>query len=638
MKDARKSSRGAVLASLLCFAAASAQEISLPANWPADEMVFGYALGVLEDAIRGVKAPADELTRNLYAYPHRNVTMQLNQQGGIDTATTVNAIWELAQMWIPQIRGWDGHENERHTGIGVTMSVFSAEIGEAQVDVRDERVRVLRKMNDTATIARWFSWMETIQSKINYYTDQDALPNPIVVLEPDVWGTVLQARFHFENEPCDSSWCEGKTWGQVLDFRVPLNEGLAAANSPIAVEVAANPALYPQTVAGLARAMVRAVRQAMPGANLFSHVSTWAVYADGCTNGGSPENLTNDNLRAFKSTESMVNWPAGYVKLSAMANVRFYRELYGWNAETGGHLDEAVWPDGFAVEKYPYDAGMVRDSAGTGHYRAQSAYPMPGAGTDAFFWNQTQMNRWILWAKTLSQGSRMPLLAYGVPVGNGSLPDEPFAWKDTFVDWLFSSSNWGDRYVWDPDNWTKFKNAGFVGIFASRAGWPATGTHWNARTQRSGDGTGCGSTINGIAVSCPVSTAGDGLFFVSQFKGHDRSLAPIPVTFDEEAFGLYTGFCQAPPEEEDDAGTRADVVRAAVVGAAFVRGGRVFVPASGQVAEAKVYDLFGRERLDFGGALENGMLSFDASALPVGTYFVSVTADGARSVQSVRLK
>ena len=140
MKDARKSSRGAVLASLLCFAAASAQEISLPANWPADEMVFGYALGVLEDAIRGVKAPADELTRNLYAYPHRNVSMQLNQQGEIDTATTVNAIWELAGTLIPQIRGWDGYENERHIGIGVTMSVFSAEIGDAQVDVRDERV------------------------------------------------------------------------------------------------------------------------------------------------------------------------------------------------------------------------------------------------------------------------------------------------------------------------------------------------------------------------------------------------------------------------------------------------------------------------------------------------------------------
>ena len=638
MGNARFFRRGfAAFLALTLFSSVSAQEISLPSNWPGDEMVFGYAFGVLEDAVRGVKAPADELTRNLYAYPHRNVSMQLNMQGEIDTTTAVNAIWELASTWIPQIRGWDGHENERHTGIGVTMSVFSAEIGDPEADVRDERVRILRKMNDAATVARWFSWIETIQSKINFYTDRDTLSNPVVILEPNVWGTILQARFHFEDEPCNSSWCAGKTWGEVLDFHVPLNEGLSAANSPIASEVAADSALYPQTVAGLARAMVLAARRAMPKANIFSHVSTWAVYADGCTNGGKPENLTNDNLRAFKSTGSMVNWPKGYVNLSAMANVRFYRELYGWNAETGGHLDDAVWPDGFAVEKYTYDAGMVQDTAGSGHYRAQSAYPMPGANTTAFFWNQDQMDRWILWMTTLSQGSRMPLLAYGVPLGNGSLPDKPFAWKDTFVDWLFSTSNWGDRYVWDPDNWTKFKNAGFIGIFAARAGWPATGTHWGPRVQRSSDGTGCNSTVRGVTINCPDTTDGDNYFFITQFKGHDRSLTPIPVTFNETSFDRYSGFCQAPPEEED-AGLQNNGVKASATGAAFVRDGRVFVPVDGHVADAKVYDVLGQERLDFGHSFSDGRLFFDATALPSGTYFVSVTTERGRSVQSVRLK
>ncbi len=537
----------ALSAALLVAAAAplSAQTINKPAHWPGNDMVFGYAWGAQGDNLSAIAAPTQELTKDLYTYPYRYVSMQMNSAGQADASIAIAAMNELSQT-VPTLKGWDGSEGLRHVGIGAVMSIFSGEIGDAQVEARDERYLILRKMNDVPTLARWFSWLDQVKSSINSATA------PIVVLEPNVWGTILQARFHFETEGCNESWCSGRTWAQVLDFDVPLNQGLQQANSPIAAEVAANPALYPQTVAGLARAMVRAARQAMPNANIFSHVSTWAAYANGCSGSGTTGELTNDNLREFKSTKSMVNWQEEDIKISAMANVRFYRDLFGWDTTRGGHLDDAVWPDGFAVEKYTYDAGMVQDPNGTGHYRAQSAYAMPGAGTSTFFWNQTQMNRWITWMTTLSQGSRMPLLGYGIPLGNGALSNQPFSWQDTFVDWLFSSTNWGTQFTWDADNWQKFKDAGFLGLFASRAGWPATGTHWGSRTQAGGDGTGCNITINGVMASCPGSTSGDNNFFITQFKNHDRSISPIPVTFDEETFAQYSGFCRGRSEATVD--------------------------------------------------------------------------------------
>ena len=545
----------AAVGAALLAVSASAQSITKPANWPGDEMVFGYTWGAQGDNLSAITAPTQELTKGLFTYPYRYVSMQLNSAGQADASVAISAMNELSGT-IASLKGWDGSESQRHVGMGAVMSIFSGELGDAQVEARDERYLILRKMNDVATLARWFSWLDQVKGALN-----SASQAPIVILEPNVWGTILQARFHFESDACNESWCSGMTWADVLNFHVPLNEGLAQAGSPIAGEVAGNPGLYPQTVAGLARAMVRAARQAMPRANIFSHVSTWAAYANGCSQTGTSGELTNDRLREYKSTLSMVTWQDDDIKISAMANVRFYRDLFGWNEANGGHLDESVWPDGFAVEKYTYDAGLVQDPNGTGHYRAQSIYPMPGAGSAAFFWDQTKMNHWITWMTTLSQGSRMPLLAYGIPLGNGALSNQPFSWQDTFVDWLFSSSNWGSTYTWDGDNWNKFKQAGFVGILASRAGWPATGTHWGSRTQAGGDGTGCNISINNVMVGCPGSTSGDNNFFVTQFKGHDRSLSPIPVTFDEETFAQFSGFCRGRSEATvnvEEKGIRVD--------------------------------------------------------------------------------
>jgi len=320
--------------------------------------------------------------------------------------------------------------------------------------------------------------------------------------------------------------------------------------------------------------MVLAAKRAFPSATIFAHTSTWAVYANGCAGSGATDNLTSKNLLDFKSVKSMVNWSPEDIELSAMANVRFYRELFGWDWNDEEHVNDynggLMWPHGFAVEKYGYDAGMVEAS---NHYTIQTTDPngMPGAGTRAYYWNQNQMDNWLRWCSVLSQGSKLPLLAYGIPLGNGSLTNQPLSWKDTFVDWLFNSPHWGDTYTWNPDNWERFKQAGFIGIWAGRGGWPATGTHWASRAVSAGDGSGCFATINGQYIDCPANTPGDNGYFFSQFRSRDLTFTPIPITFDEENFAKFSGFCTGRSEAtvkteffgiqaKDAAGNRKDGV------------------------------------------------------------------------------
>ena len=517
--------------------AQAAHYISKPSTWPNNQMALGYTWGSQADGI----PPTTNGTIGLNQFPYRFVSAQMGQGcSDFSCASLASAIaaYEELGNTIPNLVGWDGHESERIVNLGAVMSILGIGVEDAEVDAKQEKDAMLNKMTNVSTLVNWFNSLSQIAGAIT------KTAHPVLILEPNVWGTILQARFHFETEACNQPYCQGKTWAQVLEFSVPLRQALQSANSPILSEVNANPDLYPENVAGLARAMVRAVRYAIPSATVFAHASTWAVYANGCSGNGATENLTNDNLREFKSTKSMVNWQAEDIQLSAMANVRFYRELFGWNDEARTRLNDNVWPHGFAIEKYGYDAGMVQNS---NHYTAQSTFPMPGAGTGTFFWNQRQMDNWLTWAATLSQGSGLPLIAYGIPLGNGSMPNQPFQWQDTFVDWLFSSGNWGGQYTWSGDNWDRFKQAGFLGVLAARNGWPATGTNWGTLSS-TGVATGCNSTIRGQIISCPASSSGDNMFFFNQFVAHDRNLSDIPVTFDEENFAQFSGFCRGRSE------------------------------------------------------------------------------------------
>ena len=77
-----------------------------------------------------------------------------------------------------------------------------------------------------------------------------------------------------------------------------------------------------------------------------------------------------------------------------------------------------------------------------------------------------------------------------------------------------------------------------------------------------------------------------------------------------------------------------------VIGKAVVNSGRVTVPVkvNGNTVSAKVFSMQGKMLLDFGNSYSAGLLGFDASMLPQGSYMLSVQVGSVRSIQKVQIK
>ena len=117
----------------------------------------------------------------------------------------------------------------------------------------------------------------------------------------------------------------------------------------------------------------------------------------------------------------MVTWDPADVELAALSNVKFMRELYGWdpvnNTPALAGLD---WPHAIAVEKgnslASRDAGLVQFGPTQFDGSAQ-LYPAdrPAAGTTALYWDQGKNDKWLNWAKNISHGIKLPLIALTNP-------------------------------------------------------------------------------------------------------------------------------------------------------------------------------------------------------------------------------
>ena len=77
-----------------------------------------------------------------------------------------------------------------------------------------------------------------------------------------------------------------------------------------------------------------------------------------------------------------------------------------------------------------------------------------------------------------------------------------------------------------------------------------------------------------------------------------------------------------------------------IIGKAVVNAGRVSVPVklNGNAVTAKVFSMQGKMVLDFGNSYSAGLLGFDASMLPQGSYMLSVQVGSVRSIQKVQIK
>ena len=477
------------------FAAASAQRsIRMPGGWP-NEVVLGLADDAKNEA--SLLLPAAKGVRGYYHY------------------TYVNTAYESIDARLADIKQFVKDGQRLGLSNGFILQFFKAE---TNVD------KLIAAMNDPKLMQDYF---KAIKKMGEVLWDAIAM-NTVVVVEPGVWATLLQARFHFANRASE----RGKSYSEILQFPALVrNADLKLGPEFDYLD------MYSNTVSDWARAVMVTIRRFMPSPLIALHANSWSVYARGCSAGSAVEDINEQIFKGgfdFQGEGNLVNWSESDVRLSAMANVRFFREIFGWDYQQGApRFASSYWPDMIAVDKYSYDAGYVK----AGYPGAPNGKTMPGSGKDLFFWNQTQMDQWLDWSRTISQGLQLPLLALRIPAGNGSLPDKRYQYKDTFADWLFSSANWKGKYKWSADNWDRFKAAGFIGLWVGRDGWPAYGTHY-------------GPMEYDVFSKAPVKSNGDGGWLISSFAAKDRSQTNIKVEFDEGQFSRYNGFCQLKEEVE----------------------------------------------------------------------------------------
>ncbi len=529
MTSNASSRRASWLALALVFLALAvpsprAQTITLPANWPStDQMMMGFAWASGQDGATLSALGAGSGLNTYYLYRYMDLTF-------MSQAVATGAIGEM----MGNAGSYGGSAKA-----SVIMQLFlDGNFGNLTATQKIDWL--LLKMNDPVHMANFFSLLNTFAPAVN------AAGSPMIVLEPNVFGYILQGRFHFDTQPVAAY--PGQVYANILDFPAQVQAGLLGSGNATLIAAAAT---FPNTVAGFARAMVFAVRTMMPTAVVAGHAATWSVYANGCSGSGS---LNRDvNGLDVQATQGVVTWGDEDIELAAFSNVRFFRALYGWDSVTAAPLNAAYWPDVFAMEKGALDAGLVAYGPAT-MCGGQFCYgaTKTGASTDAFFWDQARTDKWLAWARNLSQGLKKPLVALRIPAGNGTQNNTPFSFQDTFMDWLFSSGNWaaGGADLAHPrimtftaGNWEKFKSAGFIGLFTGRDGWPAAGTQYGPR----GDAVNTGYETFG-----PM--AGDGGWAIQQWlakKGAAATtFAPIPVTFNEAEFATFTGFCEARSETQ----------------------------------------------------------------------------------------
>lgn len=526
-------SKIAVVGGLLSSTLMAQNTIQTPANWPeANKMMLGMAWAAPADGV-AIQANIGSVS-NYFTYRYMDLTFMSRD-------VALGAVTEMQNSAV----NYPGNPNP-----SVIMQLFldGTIAGAAPQDRKD---LLLAKMNNPSEMVAFFKLLQELSAPVN------SSGRALVILEPNTWGYILQSRFHLEGEQAAASLQPGlqaaglagasATYANVLNFPAAVKYStLAAVDPSLDINTFAFLEEYPNTVAGLARAMVRASKEFMPNATVAGHAATWAVFADGCSGSGSSSANGNDLISGaidVQGQRSVVTWKDNDIELAAFSNVKFMRELYGWEAE----YDARNWPDVIAVERGGLDAGLVRDGVNTFNAPTNSNLyetTKPGGGTDAFFWNQVEVDRWLSWSQNLSQGIALPLVAFRIPVGNGSMPNQPFQYQDTFMDWLYSSTNWttpipGDASVpvWNTNNWDRFKQAGFIGLLMGRDGWPAVGTHYGSLNSTAGTG------FNGSG------TVGDGGFamqsFANKWATGGADYAPMPVSFNEEEFENFTGFCDA---------------------------------------------------------------------------------------------
>jgi hypothetical protein len=232
------------------------------------------------------------------------------------------------------------------------------------------------------------TFMKQYFEAIKQIADSSKGQAPIYVLEPDVWGYVLQHAHenkvanHYD-EPC-----------RINDLGLPwLTE-------------------FDNKLSNLPGAIIKTLKLSDPDCYAGILMAFWAYKPENCT-----------ALMIFQNAQDRID-------SAAMAEARFVDTLLRATPYRGDFL---------GVEKNGSDAGYwkVQDSlqGTTGTVFARG--PM-------YYWNDEDNSQWIGFSKMLGQYVNLPLLGWQISLGHEGLPNTDNRFEDTFFPYFFDHT---DEYI-----------------------------------------------------------------------------------------------------------------------------------------------------------------------------------------------
>ena len=345
----------------------AAVPLTVPSGWG------DFKIGLVNDNTNTInvrmKKALQEGVKLDYRYAYVN--------NGVDPSS--NALSWLFNQW-----GTDYSRNSQEMGLRPAYVIYmlQEEGGAAALKNNIRNADFMRK---------YFSSIRTVAEKSNGYKS-------IFVIEPDTWGYFLQNALET---------------GAVSDPRqIPAVVNNLGAGYEYLGDV-------PNTLSGVAQAIIRTVHKYAPDSYCGLLMSFWSVNGNGVT--GAP---------VADGAKGMVYWNQGDVDYSAHRNGTFANQLLPASGDRG---------DFIAVEKNGWSAGnwLVKQNR------------------NDYYWNDTQNSKWVSWSKTVGQDVSLPLLGWQISIGHMGLPNTVNRYEDTFMPYFFTHTQ-------------EFMQAGFIGFLAGK--------------------------------------------------------------------------------------------------------------------------------------------------------------------------
>jgi hypothetical protein len=242
-----------------------------------------------------------------------------------------------------------------------------------------------------------------------FIADSSKGMHAIYVVEPDVWGYVLQHAREHDTGPSRTQ----DDWSAIADnhFNAPCHI------NDLGISWLSDTNEFKNKLSYLPGAIIKTLKQVDPGCFAGILMAFWAW---------KPASATT--LGLFQDTQNNID-------ITAREESKFLKALLGTTAFRGDFL---------GVEKNGTDLGC---------WKVMSP---PSVYATTLNWNDQGNSRWIGFSKTLGVAVDLPLLGWQISIGHTGLSNIANEYEDTFFPYFFAH----------PQDYI---NAGFVGMMAGCA-------------------------------------------------------------------------------------------------------------------------------------------------------------------------